>query len=355
VLRTYEKYLLALCGLLLLTLVALILFPAGEERAVRHATQHAPPEPAESRAVDLQGAALEEKQPRANEGSSGTTSGGPTAGELLCVSPPAAGTVERSWGPTLAVAADANGRFVLYGAPRASDGGPTRDSYELLRGCSREGERLNRAAVRIGAGPVIPLGPAVLRQATYKSGSGALVSGYRPAENVSVRQELRVLPEADGTEALEVYYVVENRSDSPQQVSLFSMLTPPPSPPGPTRIFDGAPFVAPVLAMLDAEDSADPAIREERLLTGEQVGPVYVLRVGAASDASALFTPGSEGPAPDSLAIAGWREISAAPFGYEAHGEPLPENSAIGAAWREEQLDPGETLVLSGRYGYQPH
>jgi hypothetical protein len=253
------------------------------------------------------------------------------------------------------VAADASGRFVLYGTPRATNGRPTRDSYELLRGCSRDGKRLNRAAIRIGDGPAIPLDPSTVHQQTYKSGAGALVSVYRPADGVSVRQELRVLPEDDGTEALEVHYVVENLSGDSQQVSLFSMLTPPPASLGTPRVFDGAPFVAPVLAMLEGDDSADPAIKEERLISGRQVGPVYVLRVGAASDASALFTPGSEGPVPDSIAIAGWREISAAPFDYEADGKPLPEESAIGTVWRREQLDPGATLVLSERYGYQPH
>lgn len=110
-LRTYEKYLLVICGMLLATLVALIMFPAmfpafgehypdaseGSEGAAQQS------EPARREAVNLQGAALEDKPsvdkpPEATEGAPGGVSGsGPSTGELLCAPPSAAGAIKRSW------------------------------------------------------------------------------------------------------------------------------------------------------------------------------------------------------------------------------------------------------------------
>ena len=368
--RTYEKYLLGLCGVLVLALapVAGPVFDepgaqrdlgrnGGTDQASRQQASRQQPRSATTGPQEVPLAAVDRKdRPLAAGGQPASTSGAsssPSAGELLCSQASGGADPHRAWGATLAVAANEDGRFVLYGVPRSSDGRPTRDSYELLRGCSRQGERLNRAGIRIGDGPTVALGPAVVRGKTRKVGSGALVSEYRPAADLEVRQELRISTGDAGAEALEVLYAVENHSGRSREVSLSSVLAPPPA--APPRVSDGAPFVVPMLATLGGGQASDPAIREGRTLSGQQVGPVYVSRIGAASDASGLLTFGPTGPTPDGLAIAGWEDLVSGALDHRADGSALPEDSAIGVGWRGERIGPGATLVLSERYGYPPH
>jgi len=279
--------------------------------------------------------------------------GVPSPEEVLCAP---AEDLFYAWTGEAGLVADGSGHFALYGAPDPETGEPTRDSYDLLRGCARDGSFANVASVALGeaaATQVLAEGAVSIR--TFKTEAGALVTVYELPEGLTVSQELSLVPAggAGGGDALEIRYGVENASGETVRVSLASLLAPAlfVGPPGATN---GSPFVSATLA----QAGADPAIRTERDLTlrAGEVGPLEVPRPGVASDSSGFWSPSSFGDAPDAVSLAGWKKLGSDPLGHEARPDrTLPAAAALAARWNERPIAPGETLSFAERYGFPPH
>ncbi len=283
---------------------------------------------------------------------------GPSPGDLLCAS---GQKTVRAWTEGMGVVADEAGHFALYGAPDPETGGPTRDSYDLLRGYAPDGSFSNLAVVSVGepgAGPGERAAEQVLAAGvssvpTTKTETGALVTVYELPEGLTVSQELALVPGEGGAEALEVSYLVENASGEARSVSLATLLAPALFV-GPPGALNGSPFVSGALA----EAGADPAIRTERDLTSRagEVGPLEAPRPGVASDSTGFWTPDPIGDPPDVVSLAGWKKLRSDPFGHEARPDQvLPPGASIAARWEEHPVADGETLMFSQRYGLPPH
>ncbi len=283
----------------------------------------------------------------------------PSPGEILCAPEE---DLLYAWTEETGLIADGSGHFALYGAPDPATGLPTRDSYDLLRGCTQDGSFANLAAVATpdegrdgeqSVGQVLAEGAVSSR--TVKTQAGSLLTVYELPGGLTVEQELFLVPagEAGGADALEIHYRVENASGEPTTASLASLLSPTRFV-GPPGAMNGSPFVSGMLA----EAGADPAIRTERDLTLEagEVGPLNVPRPGGASDSSGFWSPGPLGDPPDVVSVAGWKELRAAPFAHEARPDwTLPLAAALAARWNDRPIAPGETLTFTERYGFPPH
>ncbi len=179
-------------------------------------------------------------------------SAGPSPGDLLCAS--GRKTVHAHTGE-MGVVADEAGHFALYGEPDPETGAPTRESYDLLRGCAPDGSFANLAGVAVGAegealgeeAAMQVLAEGVLVVPTTKTETGSLVTVYELPGGTTVTQELVLVPGVGGAEALEINYLVENASGEDRTVSLASLLAPAlfVGPPGP---LNGSPFVSGALA-----------------------------------------------------------------------------------------------------------
>ena len=91
-------------------------------------------------------------------------------------------------------------------------------------------------------------------------------------------------------------------------------------------------------------------LRPELVISGEQVAPFEVPRLGVPSVSGGRWGPAT-GPRPDRVVFAGTRELERAPFLYDARGgQPLPEASAFAVYWFEEELRSGEVFVASQWY-----
>ncbi len=277
---------------------------------------------------------------------------GPTPGDLLCAS--GEKTVQ-AWTGEMAVVADEAGHFALYGAPDPESGAPTRESYDLLRGCAPDGTFANVAGVAVGApgAAVQVLAEGGAAAGTTKTETGALLTVYELPEGLTVSQELALVPGEMGAGALKIAYRVENASGEDQTVSLASVLAPALFV-GPPGALNGSPFVSGALA----EAGADPAVRTERdlLMRAGEVGPLEAPRPGAASDSSGFWTPGTTGDAPDVVSLAGWKGLRGDLLGHEARPDKtLPAGAALAARWEEHPVADGETLTFSQHYGLPPH
>jgi hypothetical protein len=282
--------------------------------------------------------------------------GGPSPGRILCAPEE---ELVYAWTDTMAVVADGSGHFALYGAPDPETGQPTRDSYDLLRGCTPDGSFVNLAAIAVaGSGGGEEAAPQILSAGaesarTYKTEVGALVTEYALPGGLLVSQELGLVPGEGGAGALEIRYRVENASGETRSVSLASLLAPALFV-GPPGAVNGSPFVSGTLA----EAGVDPAIRTERALTlaAGEVGPVDAPRPGVASDSSGLWSPGPTGNPPDVVSLAGWASLRSDPFGYEAQPDvALPAAAALAARWSDRSVAPGEAISFSEWYGLPPH
>jgi len=250
---------------------------------------------------------------------------------------------KRSWNGTLGVAADASGRFSLYGLPDAEDGRRTEDSYDVvLLSCSvaARGALPPRGGVSVhvsGERAQAAYGDGVL-EPTRTAPDGSLVTRHLLAGGVSFEQRLSL----DG-EDLEVSYRLTNLSESRRRVSVRSVLTPP------VAGNRGPHFVAPGAYNEGTGRELGLAVGEERMLPAAEVGPVEVPRPGAASDSGGRWGS-SSWPAPDALVFAATGRLLSAPFVYAPGGRRLPASSSMAAYWLGERIPPGGTIRVSWRY-----
>ena len=248
---------------------------------------------------------------------------------------------KRTWNGTLGVAADASGRFSLYGLPDAEDGRRTEDSYDVLLSCSvaARGAPPPRGGVSVhasGERAQAAYADGVL-EPTRKAPDGSLVTRHLLAGGVSFEQRLSL----DG-EDLEVSYRLENLSESPRRVSVRSVLTPPVAGEGPRFVVPGAYNERPGREL-------GLAVGEELMLPAAEVGPVEVHRPGVASDSSGRWGS-SSWPAPDALVFAATERLLSAHFVYAPGGRRLPASSSMAAYWLGERIPPGGSIWLSWRY-----
>lgn len=264
-------------------------------------------------------------------------------------------------GDGVAVAADDGGHFGFYSLPEPG-GRPSRDSYDLLRGCSADLSFANLTHVEVD-GPLATdkdvLGNGRQAESTRRAADGSLVTVHEPSQGLRVTQRLRLVEGPDGRrDALRVSYELENYTDEsapelrhfpgsqPLVVSLSSTLAPPLAVVSRDR--SGAPD-EPVF-----ESPGAGGVREETVFGGGRVPEeLGAPRPGAASDSSGVWTPGPAelGLAPDRLVVAGWLGLAADPLDYRVEpGTPLAENASISAQWTGLRLEPDETLTLSHTY-----
>ncbi len=249
---------------------------------------------------------------------------------------------KRSWNGTLGVAADASGRFSLYGLPDAEDGRRTEDSYDVvLLSCSvaARGAPPPRGGVSVhasGERAQAAYGDGVL-EPTRKAPDGSLMTRHLLAGGVSFEQRLSL----DG-EDLEVCYRLTNLSERPRRVSVRSVLTPPAADEDPRFVVPGAYNEGPGKEL-------GLAVGEELMLPAAEVGPVEVHRPGVSSDSSGRWGS-SSWPAPDALVFAATERLLSAPFVYPPGGRRLPAASSMAAYWLGERIPQGGTIRLSWRY-----
>jgi hypothetical protein len=239
-----------------------------------------------------------------------------------------------------ALAVDRDGRFALYGLADPDDGRPTRDSYEILTGCSVRGLPGNFASVLVaGRGPE-PADHSTLLHPSREAPDGSLVTRFSFAGGVVLEQELR-LERKD----LLLSYRLANHSSKARTASLRSLIT----PAAQTGEDVEGRFVLPTLEN-DPPGGEGTRVRTELALTGEPVAPFEVPRPGVPSDSGGRWGPAT-GPRPDRVVFAGTRELERVPFLYDAGaGRPLPDAASFGVYWLEEELRPGEAFVASQCY-----
>jgi hypothetical protein len=277
---------------------------------------------------------------------------GPGEAPLLCGPQEA---LIYSWRERVAVAADRVGHFTLYGGADPRSGRPTGDSYDLLRDCSPELSFANSTTLRVDGGEPEFTGAESNVVGTREAESGAITTVYHFGGGIEMTQNLRLVKEeGPGGPELEIYYRLANRADEPRTVGLRSLLNPPIWAPAPDRPV----YRAPVIAERPLQEGGrkNGRIVTERTMIGRNAqAPFYVPRRGAASDSSARWEPGNEGPPPERITFAGSLGFLGAPFLYEARlGHVLPPNSAFAAYWTGLRLEPGQELTLSHRYVTHP-
>lgn len=249
-----------------------------------------------------------------------------------------------------AVAVDRAGHLTFYGAPDATTGRPTKDSYEILRDCSPELSHANSLAVRVDGGEPEAAGAETNLARTRKGRSGDLVTVHRFSGGVELTQRVRLVAGEDGTEALEISYRLDNRSGAEKRVDLKSLLNPPL-----WNVHAGKPaYRVPAIADRPIPEGGrkNGRVVTERTLAAGDVSPFFVPRAGAASIASARWEPGPVGPKPNAVTFASALRLGGpSPFEYDAElGKMLPPNSAFAAYWTGLDLAPGEGETLSHRY-----
>lgn len=375
--RFVQKVLLVAAGVIALALaVALIPVFAGEPQrgaepvaakepvVPEEVVPSAPPEGGGEGALPSSRAAQEDDEAphggtRGEDGRGGGVALGPDPQQLLC-SP--GDELLYAGGDGVAFAADPNGHFAFYGIPDPETGRPTRDSYDLLRGCSAGLSFANLTQVEV-QGPLATdrdmLGNGRVARPTRRLADGSLVTVHEPSQGLRVTQKLSLVGRQSGgaRDTLRISYRLRNFSDEPTEL-VRGMRNEP-------ITVSLASLIAPPLAVVGRDDSGLPTedvfalpgeeagVRNERAYgAGEIPEKLRAPRPGAASDASGTWAPGAEGPAPDRLVLGGWLKLSADPLAYDVPdpAAPLAENAAISARWSGIELAPGEELTVSHTY-----
>lgn len=330
ILRPYERPIVALILALLVVLAVLLPDALAQITAAAHTR------PAAGERAGPSGTQEGPTLARAGHGEGGeaapTNAGEPSP---LCA-PPEELLYAVDAASRTALAVDRDGRFALYGLADPDRGRPTRDSYEILTGCSVRGLPGNFASVLVaGRGPE-PADHSTLLRPTREAPDGSLVTGFSFAGRVVLEQRLRLA----GKDLL-ISYRLAKRSSKARTASLRSLIT----PAAQTGEDVEGRFVLPTLGN-DPPGGEGTRVRTELALSGEQVAPFEVPRPGVPSDSGGRWGPAT-GPRPDRVVFAGTRELQRAPFLYDADGRPLPDASSFAVYWLEEELRPGDAFVAS--------
>lgn len=246
---------------------------------------------------------------------------------------------------SLAIAADAEGHFTLYALPSSKTGRPRAESYQILDDCTKTGEYANFASLEVATRETGPAGLPIkwlldkasgphVRQET-KAAGGGLLTEYQFAHSVSLKQKLRL--ERSGT--LEISYTVTNSSGHAQKVAIRSLLTPVKANQNQSVLFT-------------TKGGTPREVTKDTVLgLSEKPTAVAVPRPGAASDSSALWSPGGTGPAPSAVALGGFYRLYDAPFDYHPRADiPLSPNAAMAVYWKPVTLAPGSSVTFTETY-----
>lgn len=362
--RSYERPLVALMAILGVLLLLAILQPRlllieASETSVADRTSH-------QAAADP--VANPGKHRRATEDSKGDITLPPVPSEgppydrpaankdrppdqLLCSAPERLSTINTNG---LAVAADPDGHYTLYALPEAETGLPSRNSYELLRGCLPKRIFANTTDIKTAGSDEAGSGqrdPASGESATKTGASNVkhptrritsdtgsqLVTTYEVDDKLNLTQRLELQ-----AGKLKIVYGLENKSDEPTSVTLRSLLSPTPASPGQDVLFE--------LPNAGTKDG----VRRDTVVSNEvasRTNNVWAPRPAAASDSTAVWRP-AVGPQPSKIVFAGFHRLNSGPFDYDASDRyPLPPNASMAIYWKGLSIGPGETVTVGQTYG----
>lgn len=234
----------------------------------------------------------------------------------------------------VALAVDPAGHLALYGGAQPETGAATDGSYDLLGGCLPQLTFVNYASVLVeGHGPV-QAGADSVSEKTTKTDDGFLKTTFAYDDGVRLEQRLSL---KDGK--LEAVYKVSNDSRQPKNVSLRTLLTPPP-------IGDRAADNDQALFLVPDSDG-ERAVRNEREIKDKKLSAVVVPRDDVPNSSGRLTF---EGRKPDLLGFGGTLRLTAIQWRRAPQvEEPLPPASSAAAYWLYEDLAPG----ASASFGYQ--
>lgn len=272
--------------------------------------------------------------------------------QLLCSDPERLSILT---GSGLAVAADPDGHYTLYALPDSQTGMPSKDSYELLRGCLPKKIFANETALKTtsaagetnsggknpASGPSgTKAGASNVKHPTRRIASDngpQLVTAYEVATGLRLTQRLGIQPGK-----LRIIYEVANTSDKPNTVELRSLLSPTPASPSQDVLFE-----LPNGGQKDRIER-DTVIGNDLAST---ITNIQAPRPAAASDSTA-FWKAAAGPQPSKIIFADFHRLNSGPFDYDAAGRyPLPPNASIAVYWKGLSLEPGESVTVEQTYG----
>lgn len=313
VLRWYEKLLLVICAMLIAVLLAVVNLAGGASNPDRIAPR-------------------EDLQPKAGHGDRVED-----APDFLCRTEGQQYLRSKGAGSNAGVALDRAGRFALYGAAD-SRGRPTRDSFEILRGCDAGLSFTNYTTLQVGDAPPGPAGLSNLLSPTAVTGDASqAMTRYEFPQGVTMTQ--RAALEQDG---LLLSYEVTNTSRTDRTLSFRSLLTPPVASKDQDVLF----------AASRSPSARITGITRERTLHLDDDGieSISVPRPGAASDSSATWRPHGAS-IPDRTTFTGFLDISSEPMLYDVRlAWPLPPHSAMALYWTDLDLSAEESVEFSYRY-----
>lgn len=238
----------------------------------------------------------------------------------------------------VALSVDSAGHLALYGDAQPNTGAATDQSYDFLTGCLPQLTFVNYASVLVeGHGPV-QSGADSVSEETTRSEDGWLKTSFTFADGVRLEQRLRL---KDGT--VEAVYKLSNDSRQSKNVSLRTLLTPPPI--GDRRAEGGQ-----ALFLIPDGDGGRP-VRTEREVKGEKLSAVVVPRQDAPTGSSGRVT--FDDRRPDLLGFAGTLRLTATKWRRAPQvDEPLPPASSVAAYWLYKDLGPGDSATFG--YQYEP-
>ncbi|MGF1473177.1 MAG: hypothetical protein ACFB50_15745 [Rubrobacteraceae bacterium] len=340
--RTYEKVLLVPIVALVIALVMVLADPfhitsdtqsdagdesARQEQSVQHALSKDTSRPAQDAAQDASAARSEKTR---------STRGIPAgAGRYPLCQP--ADKLKRlvDSDNRVALSVDPAGHLALYGDAKPETGAATDQSYDFLTGCLPQLTYVNYASVLVeGHGPV-QAGAGSVSEETTKGDDGSLKTVFTFEDGVRLEQRLHLKQDT-----VEAAYKISNDSREPKNVSLRTLVTPPPVKE------QGAEVDHPLFLIPD--DDGGRAVNSEREIDGERLSTVVVPRKDAPTGSSGRLS--FEGRRPDLYGFAGTLRLTATEWRRAPQvDEPLPPASSVAAYWLYEDLGPGD----SAEFGYQ--
>ena len=345
--RTYEKILLVPIVALITALAVIVADPINTTgEASKEAASQAPgkekgaQEQASSEKTSLLAQGAAQDAATARSGKASTAPGIPDEAGRYPLCQPAEKLrllVDQKNGTVLSV--DPAGHLALYGDANPETGAATNQSHDFLTGCLPQLTFVNYASVLVeGHGPV-QAGAGSVSEETTKAEDGSLRTSFTFSNGVRLEQRLRL---KNG--AVETVYKLSNDSRKPKNVSLRTLVTPPPV--GDSRAGRDRP-----LFKVSDGDGGRP-IRTEREIKNGNLSSIVVPRQGVPGGPSGRLA--FEGRRPDLLGFAGTLRLTATSWRRAPQvSEPLPPASSAAAYWLYEDLEPGATTTFS--YQYEPN
>lgn len=238
----------------------------------------------------------------------------------------------------VALSVDPAGHLALYGDVEPETGAATKQSYDFLTGCLPQLTFVNYATVLVeGHGPV-QAGADSVSEKTKRADDGSLKTVFTFEDDVRLEQRLYLKKDT-----VEAVYKVSNASQEPRNVSLRTLVTPPPIEE------QGAGGDRPLFLVPDGDGGR--AVNNEREIEGEQLSTVVVPRKDAPTGSSGRLS--FERRTPDLYGFAGTLRLTATKWRRAPQvDEPLPPASSVAAYWLYKDLAPGDSTEFG--YKYEP-